>query len=78
MGLSFVPRFGGLERFNAPLEGDEFGTGRQIGAPHGRESVSEPVPRDDLGTAEDRRPEEWQPLGEVLKRVVARLPDPRR
>lgn len=24
------------------------------------------------------RHEEWQPLGEVLKRVVARLPDPRR
>ena len=26
----------------------------------------------------DRHDEEWQPLGCVLKRVIARLPDPRR
>lgn len=29
------------------------------------------------GTADERRPDVWQPLGYVLKRVVARLLDPR-
>lgn len=47
--------------------------GRVIVVDFGRESVSEPVPRDDLGTAEDRRPDTWQPLGHVLRRVAARL-----
>lgn len=47
--------------------------GRVIVVDFGRESVSQPVPRDDLGTADDRRPYEWQSLGHVLKRVAARL-----
>lgn len=52
--------------------------GRVIVVDFGRESVSQPAPRDDLGTEDQRRPDEWQPLGYVLKRVVARLLDPRR
>lgn len=47
--------------------------GRVIVVDFGRESVSQPVPRDELGTPDQRRPDEWQPLGHVLKRVVARL-----
>lgn len=43
----------------------------------GRESVSQLVPANDLGTADDRRSGEWQPIGYVLKRVMARLLDPR-
>jgi hypothetical protein len=48
--------------------------GRVIVVDFGRESVSQPCPRiDDLGTPDQRRPDEWQPLGHVLKRVIARL-----
>lgn len=45
--------------------------GRVIVVDFGRESVSQPAPRDELGTPDE--PGEWQPLGHVLKRVVGRL-----
>ena len=47
--------------------------GRVIVIDFGRESVSQPVPRDELGTADGEGPDDWQSLGHVLKRVVARL-----
>lgn len=52
--------------------------GRPVTPDLGRESVSQPVPENDLGTADDRHPDEWQPLGYVLKRVIARLDNQRR
>lgn len=47
--------------------------GRVIVVDFGRESVSQPVPRDEPGTPTLELPDDWQSLGHVLKRVVGRL-----
>jgi hypothetical protein len=47
--------------------------GRVIVVDFGRESLSQPVPRDELGIADQRRPDEWQPIHRVVQRVLARL-----
>lgn len=46
--------------------------GRVIVVDFGRESVSQPVPRDELGKADDEGPDNWQPIGDVAQRILKR------